>query len=102
MDKRQYLQEKCTCIKAHHCTRKSKSMYTEIKHLTREFTIQENVIKSENSKVLTETTKFLGRWYQYCSKLYSDYPNKDRQATENEIVKSTKENILILLRSEVE
>ena len=101
-DRKQHLLEKCASIEAQHQAGNSKAMYTDIKQLVRKFEPRLNVIKSKDGEVLTETADILGRWREYCSKLYSDDLIEDRQELECELTELTKDSDLTPLQSEVE
>ena len=48
-----------------------RQLFNQAKEMTREFQPSLKVMKDKNGEILTENSKILGRWKEYCSEMYS-------------------------------
>ena len=84
-----HINEICQQIEANSITNSIKDLYQGVKNLTRKFRPRIDVIKDENSKMLSESREVKDRWKTYCKKLYI---RKNNLPTNSIISHSTSDN----------
>ena len=97
-DKTDYITQICSEVERESAANHSKSVYKNIKLLTKKPVPRLNVLKGADGKVITEDFEIKARWKQYCQNLYaSQESNHTDDNTHHDVTPEPE-----ILRSEVE
>ena len=85
-DKENHINEICQQIESNVITNSFKDLYQGVKKLTKKFRPRIDVIKDENSKILSEGSEVKDRWKTYCKKLYMKRNNIPKNSFINQSI----------------
>ena len=77
-DKQEWLDKQCKDIEIYRGEFKSREVYKLIKNLNRKWQPINSAIKDKNGKILMDKEEIKTRWTEYCSELYKDTDEENR------------------------